>query len=88
MAAEQLLVVPGTTTGKLNLIGSICAVCVKRSNTTIEILLRTVTDICLTLMENLMMHSCEQSLLALNDDWIVIQMHWHVHFIIFYCIAT
>ncbi len=45
MAAEQLLVVLGTTMGKLNLIGSICAVCVKRSNTTVEIPLRTVTDL-------------------------------------------
>jgi hypothetical protein len=88
MAAEQLLVVPGTTMGKRNLIGSICAVCVKRSNTIVKIPSRTVTDICLTLMENLMMHSCEQSLLALNDDWIVIQMRRHIHFILFYCITT
>jgi hypothetical protein len=88
MAVGQLLVVPGTMMEKLNLIGSICAVCMKRSNTTVEISSRTVTEICLTLMESLMMHLCEQSFLALNDDWIVIQMHWHVHFIIFYCIAT
>jgi hypothetical protein len=88
MAAGQLLVVPGTMMGKLNLIGSICAVCVKRSNTTVEIQSRTVTEICLTLMESSMMHSCEQSLLALNDDWIVIQMRRHIHFILFYCIAT
>jgi hypothetical protein len=88
MAAEQLLVVPGTMMGKLNLIGSIRAVCVKRSNTTVKIPSRTVTEICLTLMENSMMHSCEQSLLALNNDWIVIQMRRHVHFILFYCIAT
>jgi hypothetical protein len=54
---------------------------------TIKILSRTVMEICLTLMESLMMHLCEQSLLALNDDWIVIQMRY-IHFILFYCIAT
>jgi hypothetical protein len=88
MAAEQLLVVPGTTMGKLNLIGSIGAVCVKCSNTTVEIPSGTVMEICLTLMENSMMHLCEQSLLALNYDWIVIQMRRHIYFISFYCMAT
>jgi hypothetical protein len=88
MAAGQLLVVLGTMMEKLNLIGSICAVCMKRRKTTVEIPSRTVTEICLTLMESLMMHLCEQSLLALNNDWIVIQMHQHIRFILFYCIAT
>jgi hypothetical protein len=65
---------------KLQLIGSICTVCMKRSNTTIEIPPRTVLEICLTLMESSMMHFYKQSLLALNNDWIVIQMRRHIHF--------
>ncbi len=73
---------------KLQLIGSICTVCMKRSKTTIKIPSRTVLEICLTLMESSMMHFYEQSLLALNDDWIVIQMRRHIHFILFYCITT
>jgi hypothetical protein len=73
---------------KLQLIGSICTVCVKRSNTTVKIPSRTVLEICLILMESSLMHFYEQSLLVLNNDWIVIQMRWHIHFILFYCITT
>jgi hypothetical protein len=70
-AAGQLFLVQGTMMGiriaeedpkmgrvimKLQLIGSICTVCVKHSNTTVKILSRTVLEICLILMETSMMH--------------------------------
>ena len=44
---------------KLQLIGSICTVCVKRSNTTVKTPSRTVLEICLILMESSMMHFYE-----------------------------
>ena len=44
---------------KLQLIGSICTVCVKCSNTTVKIPSRKVLEICLILMESSMMHFYE-----------------------------
>ena len=44
---------------KLQLIGNICTVCVKRSNTNVKIPLRTVLEIFLVLMESSVMHFYE-----------------------------